>query len=254
MPNEAINTGTLMINNIPEIKLDNPSDKKPQIVLFTGGRDSTLTASILMMRGIPVCLLSANNGCSIHRGVMEYRLKELMTRFDNLLLEHKTLDIAGTFRSIALKDIESDILTYKKNLIVLGEMFALLVHAVDFCARNNYQDINVGYTIYQAEFPEQRQVAINFFTNFLHYFGIKFHQPIYQNAKTVEYVKYKLMQIGLSNKPLEGSTIFSDTFSVADDETILQYLESKKEHAFEHVSFLTQDITFSSCKYKGNTC
>ena len=37
-----------------------------QIVLFSGGRDSTLTASLLMMRNIPVYLVSANSGASIH--------------------------------------------------------------------------------------------------------------------------------------------------------------------------------------------
>lgn len=229
-----------------ENKKENTSPKKQtQVVLFTGGRDSTLTASILMMRNIPVCLLSANNGCSIHRGVMEYRIKELTARFgQELLVEHKTLDIAGTFRSIALKNIESDILTYKKNLVVLGEMLALLAHAVDFCLRNGYNDINAGYTLYQEDFPEQRRAAIDFFIEFLNSYRINFHQPIYEDATSVEYVKYKLMEIGLSNKPLEGSTLFSDTFSVADSQTIVEYLHNKKELAHKHVQFLTQNFAY----------
>src|SRR3990167_4805177 len=222
-------------------------NKKPQIVLFTGGRDSTLTASILMMRDIPVCLLSADNGCSIHRDITEYRIKELIKRFgEHLIVEYKILDISGTFRSIALKDIETDILTYKKNLIVLGEKLALLAHAVDFCLRNDYMDINAGYTKYQEEFPEQRGIAIKFFEDFLRHYGINFYQPIYEDATTVEYVKYRLMQIGLSNKPLEGSTLFGDTFSVADNQTIHNYLLNKKEQAHEHVKFLTQDFSFGN--------
>jgi len=219
--------------------------KKGQIVLFTGGRDSTLTASLLMMRNIPVCLLSADNGCSIHRDVTRYRIKELRKRFgDELVKEQKTIDIAGTFRSIALANLEEDILTFKKNLIVLGEKLALLAHAVDFCLRNQYDIINVGYTKYQEEFPEQRNSAIQFFENFLETYGIKFYQPIYNEATTVEYVKYRLMQIGLSNKPLEGSTLFGDTFSVASDDTISEYLRSKEGLAHEHVKFLTQDGLF----------
>ncbi len=236
-----------------ENKKENTPSKKPQVVLFTGGRDSTLTASLLMMRNIPVCLLSANNGCSIHRDVTEYRIKELTARFgQDLLVEHKTLDIAGTFRSIALKDIESDILTHKKNLIVLGEMFALLAHAVDFCLRNGYSDINAGYTRYQEDFPEQRRQAIEFFIAFLNSYGINFHQPIYEDATSVEYVKYRLMEIGLSNKPLEGSTLFSDTFSVADTQTIVNYLKSKNDLAHEHVKFLTQNFAFRNQDRKAN--
>jgi len=52
-------------------------NKKAQVVLFTGGRDSTLTASLLMTKGIPVFLLSADSGASIHRKVTKYRIKEL---------------------------------------------------------------------------------------------------------------------------------------------------------------------------------
>ena len=89
--------------------------KKPEIVLFTGGRDSTLTASILMMRNIPVCLLSADSGASVHRDITKYRIEELKDKFSPELMQGQaTLDVSGTFRSIALKDIESDILTDKK--------------------------------------------------------------------------------------------------------------------------------------------
>lgn len=53
-------------------------------------------------------------------------------------------------------------------------------------------------------------------------------------------MKYKLLQIGLSNKPLEGSTLFSDTFSRANDQTILNYLDRKTPLMHEHIKFLTQ--------------
>lgn len=218
---------------------------QPQVVLFTGGRDSTLTASILMMQDTPICLLSADSGCSVHGEIISYRVNELKKRFgSHLLIGHHTLDIAGTFRSIALENIEADILTHKKNLIVLGEKLALLAHTVDFCLRNNYKTINVGYTKYQEEFPEQRNVSIDFFEVFLSSYDIQFSQPIYEEATSVEYVKYKLMQVGLSNKPLEGSTLFGDTFSTASDQVIMNYLESKIQLAHEHVKFLTQSLAF----------
>lgn len=218
------------------------SEITPQVVLFTGGRDSTLTASILMMRKIPVYLLSADSGCSVHREIIHYRLDELRKRFGNeLMVGHRTLNVSGTFRSIALENLENDILTHKKNLIILGEKLAILVHVVDFCTRNNYKTINVGYTKYQEEFPEQRLGAIDFFKSFLRKYNLDFEQPIYEEATTVEYVKYRLMQIGLSNKPLEGSTLFGDTFSKADTQTIVNYLSDKESIAHSHINFLTQN-------------
>lgn len=154
----------------------------------------------------------------------------------------KTLDVSGTFRSIALEHIEQDILTDKKNLIVVGEMLAIMVHVVDFCLRSQLSIVNCGFTKYQEEFPEQRETSIEFISNFLKIYNIYLDCPIYKDATTIEFVKYKLLQIGLSNKPLEGSTLFSDTFSRADDQTILNYLERKKIMAYEHVKFLTQDL------------
>lgn len=218
-------------------------NNNPQVVLFSGGRDSTLTASLLMMKNISVCLLSADSGASVHREVTNYRINELIKKFGNeLVVSHHTLDVSGTFRSIALENIEYDILTDKKNLVVMGEMLAIMTHTIDYCYRNNYKVINCGYTKYQEEFPEQRESSIEFIKEFLGKYNLDLQCPIYNEATSIEYVKYKLMQIGLSNKPLEGSTLFSDTFSRADNQTILNYLQRKKNLAHEHVSFLTQNL------------
>ncbi len=197
--------------NFEEITLNKEVFKeKPQVVLFSGGRDSTLTAALLMMRKIPVCLLSADSGASIHREVSKYRIDELVKKFGrDLVIDYKTLDVSGTFRSIALENIESDILSDKKNLVVVGEMLAIMAHTADFCLRNNYQTINCGYTKYQEDFPEQRESSIGFFEKLLRKYKIELQCPIYEEATTIEYVKYKLMQVGLSNKPLEGSTLFT---------------------------------------------
>jgi len=40
----------------------NDASVKTQLVMFTGGRDSTLAACYLMLQGIPVHLYSANSG------------------------------------------------------------------------------------------------------------------------------------------------------------------------------------------------
>ena len=95
--------------------------EKAELVLFTGGRDSTLAACTRMLQNIPVQLLTMNSGCSLHREVLRYRVKELRERFGSLVLEHQVEDISGSFRSIALINIESDMKKYQKNLILLGE-------------------------------------------------------------------------------------------------------------------------------------
>lgn len=221
-------------------------NKKAQVVLFTGGRDSTLTASLLMTKGVPVFLLSADSGASIHRKVTKYRIKELYRRFGSeLLIGHQKMDVSGSFRLLALKDIEEDILTDKKNLVVMGEKLAIMAHTINFCKRNGYTTVNCGYAKYQEEFPEQREQSVIFLEGLLEKYGIKLNCPIYNIAESIEDVKYRLMELGLSNKPLEGSTIFSDTFSVASDDTIKKYLSRKESLLYDHINFLNQGVALN---------
>lgn len=124
----------------------------PQLVMFTGGRDSTLAACHLMLQGIPVHLFSANSGCSLHRGILAYRVEELRTRFKDLVVTHVVQDISGAFRGIAIASLEEDILKDKKNLVLLGEKIAIHAHVIDYCVRNSIKSINDGIAVYQKEF------------------------------------------------------------------------------------------------------
>jgi len=213
------------------------SDTPPQLVMYSGGRDSTLVACKLMLKNIPVFLFSANSGCSLHRGPLQDRIDRLRARFGDLVVAHKVEDISGTFRSIALQNIEEDFAKYGKNLILLGEKLAIHVHAIDICRRQGMTVMNDGINQYQKDFPEQRDVARDFLQSFTQSYGIDYRSPVYDSPSML-YVKHRLMQLGLSAKSLEGVTIFGDTFSTPSDEVILQYLQDKKAIAQEITSFL----------------
>lgn len=212
---------------------------KTQLVMFTGGRDSTLAACYLMLQGIPVHLYSANSGCSLHRGILSHRVDELKNRFGDLVVEHTVEDISGTFRSIAIENIEGDILKYRKNLVLLGEKLAIHAHLIDFCGRHDIDVINDGITHYQQEFPEQRQVAKDYLVDLMKEFGIQYQSPIYEFAQSSDDVKYRLLQLGISTKSLEGVSIFGDSFTTPSDDTIMAYLREKTPLALNIVKFLS---------------
>lgn len=209
----------------------------PQLVMFTGGRDSTLAASVLMLKEIPVVLFTGDSKCGLHREVFKYRIEELRRRFGSLVVDHVVEDVSGAFRAIALEDIESDILKHRKNLILLGEKLALHVHVVNFCKRQGIETINDGIVSYQRDLPEQRQIAKDFLVKFMADYEIDYQSPIYE-VSSQDDVKYKLLQLGLATKSLEGVSIFGDTFSVPSDEAIRSYLEEKAPLARRIVSFL----------------
>lgn len=215
----------------------------PQLVMFTGGRDSTLVAVHLMLQGIPVHLYTASSGCSLHRGILGHRVEELKNRFGELVICHHIADISGAFRTLAIETIESDILEDRKNLVLLGEKIAIHAHIIDYCKRNNITIINDGITHYQKEFPEQRLIAKEYFVDFMSSYGIKYESPIYDFAKSQDDVKYRLLQAGVSTKSLEGLSVFADSFTTASDETILNYLKRKEHKARNIISFLTGGIS-----------
>jgi hypothetical protein len=217
-----------------------------QLVMFTGGRDSTLAASHLMLQGVPVHLWSGNSGCSLHRGILAYRVDELRQRFGELVVGHVVQDISGAFRTIAIAELEDDILRHRKNLVLLGEKIAIHAHVIDYCARKGIKTINDGIAFYQKEFPEQRMVAKDYFVDFMRGYGITYNSPIYDFAKSAEDVKYRLLQIGVSTKSLEGVSIFADSFSVPSDETILSYLRQKEPYCRDIISFLAGGIETSA--------
>jgi predicted subunit of tRNA(5-methylaminomethyl-2-thiouridylate) methyltransferase len=224
-------------------------DKQAQLVMFTGGRDSTLVAVHLMLQNIPVHLFTASSGCSLHRGILEHRIQELENRFGSLVVNHKIEDISGSFRTLAIETLEEDILRDKKNLVLLGEKIAIHAHVVDYCVRNDIETINDGITHYQREFPEQRLVAKEYFVKLMKSYEIQYNSPIYEFAKSQEDVKYRLLQAGISTKSLEGISIFADSFTVASDETILDYLKRKEDKCKDIIDFLTGGRVYSSNEY-----
>jgi len=227
------------------------TDTIPQLVMYSGGRDSTLVACKLMLKNIPVFLFSANSGCSLHRGPLQDRIDRLRSRFGDLVVAHKVEDISGTFRSIALENIEEDFLRYEKNLILLGEKLAIHVHAIDICKRQGMTVMNDGINQYQKDFPEQRDVARDFLQSFTQSYGIDYRSPVYDSPSML-YVKHRLMQLGLSAKSLEGVTIFGDTFSTPSDEVVLRYLQDKRATAEEITSFLlTGESDMSPAELEG---
>ncbi|WP_193311942.1 hypothetical protein [Rouxiella sp. S1S-2] len=217
----------------------NDASVKTQLVMFTGGRDSTLAACYLMLQGIPVHLYSANSGCSLHRGILAHRVDELKNRFGELVVAHTVEDISGTFRSIAIENIEGDILKYRKNLVLLGEKLAIHAHLIDFCRRHDIDVINDGITHYQQEFPEQRLVAKEYLVDLMQEFSIQYNSPIYEFAQSSDDVKYRLLQLGISTKSLEGVSIFGDSFTTPSDDTIISYLREKTPLALNIVKFLS---------------
>lgn len=198
-------------------------------MLFSGGRDSTLVAADILSTGRDVQLLMFTTGLAFGPDLVSVRVDELRERFGaHAEVSTERLNIAGLVRRFSLLDIESDILTDRVNLVHLGEALALLAASVRRFRGREGLEIYAGFTAYQSDFPEQRPVAIGWFREILDAIGMAFYTPL-DSVQSEAEVKERLWAHSLSPKSLERSSMFADAHSVASDETIVNYLDRKRE-------------------------
>jgi hypothetical protein len=205
-------------------------------VMFSGGRDSSLAAVIYCTRGSRVQLLRFMTGFGIPSLLPEIREAELRNRFDDKILPTpEPIGVYGLVRRIAVAEIEDDFRLFDgKNLILLGEKLALQAASIVYCLNNGIEVLADGTSGYQAEMPEQRNTAIEFFQDLAQCYGVRYETPV-KSATSSDEVKYSLLEAGISTKSLEGISMFADSFSMADDDTVRAYLEFKKTHAVSYI-------------------
>jgi len=205
-------------------------------VLFSGGRDSTLTVCFLILKGAKVHLLTGNSGLGIGSDSVETRYRELFGKFGNKIVTWKTVDTRGLLRAIAFKNIEEDFKQYRYNLILLGEKTALHTEAIVYSLASGIKYIADGTAQYQKHLSEQMPESISFFTNLSEDYGIKYITPIL-GAENEEQVKEQLFLLGLSTKSLESVSLFSDSFTAPAEGISALYLSKKKWICTRYISF-----------------
>jgi 7-cyano-7-deazaguanine synthase in queuosine biosynthesis len=205
------------------------------VVLFSGGRDSSLTTCLLAKDGATVHMLSTFNGAVVQTDIVEIRYSEIKLLFGEQIVNRTVIPSYGLFRKVALKDIEQDFKTYHYNLIPLGDAIATHTIAVIYCLRNNIKTVASGYTSYQSSFPEQFPEAIELTRNFLAEYGISYLTPVLGYG-SVDEVKYRLFDFGISTKSYEGVSLFADTFSTPTPEVVTGYIKSKLELCRQYIA------------------
>jgi hypothetical protein len=214
----------------------NTPKRKQVVVLFTGGRDSSLVVSLYANKMQFVHLITSNNGTVINSKISNYRYKELRERFGSHIVNRAIIPSHGLFRRVALANIESDFKKYHKNLILLGDQLSIHTHAILYCIANGIKELASGFVSYEKEFAEQNLTAISLLKAFVNEYGINYYTPIY-NYKSIDEVKYRLLDFGISTKSLEGFSIFADSFSVPSEKVVGMYIKEKLSICKEYIDF-----------------
>jgi hypothetical protein len=212
------------------------SSKPIAAVMFSGGRDSSLAAVTYCLQGCETQLLRFATGLGIPSPLPEIREAELRARFGaRLLPTPPPIPAHGLVRRIAIAEIEADFRCFDgKNLVLLGEKLAIHASALIFCLEHSIKLLADGTSGYQSDMPEQRDTAIEFFRELSSEFEIQYETPIREMTSDLD-VKYALLEVGISTKSLEGLSMFADSFTRASDQTVREYLESKRSLVIKHI-------------------
>ena len=163
----------------------------------------------------------------ISNNLSNIRYNELIRAYPTSKIQIHHLKASGIFRKVALKTLEKDIAKYKVSLICLGCKLAMHIQSIIFCKQNGITVVADGSTARQQRYSEQRMVAIEFLKSLYYSYGIEYLTPIYSLEE--KKIKYGLFEREITIQSLEDTCIFSNTFSIASDDIIEQYLEDKKE-------------------------
>jgi 7-cyano-7-deazaguanine synthase in queuosine biosynthesis len=206
------------------------------VVLFSGGRDSSLAACLLANCGTDVHLLTTFNGASVKGDLAKYRHEELREAFPKQIKKHVTINSFSLFRRIALANIEEDFAKYKNNLILVGDALATHTEALLYCLTNRITTIASGYTTYERDFPEQMPEVIELTREFVESYKLSYITPVIA-YDSLDDVKYRLFDFGISTKSLEGTSLFADTYTQPDVATVKNYVTSKLPICRDYISF-----------------
>lgn len=196
-------------------------------ILFSGGLDSSLAVCKMIENGYKAELLHFDQGALISNSLVQIRYNELKKVYSDSLQDIHYNNVAGLFRRIALVSLEDDIKTYGVSLVCVGCKLAMHVQSIIFCKKNNISCMADGSTERQKRYGEQREVALNFIKNLYREHSIEYVNPVYQLDK--KEIKYGLFDRGMTIQPLEDTCLFSNTFSIAEDEIIAEYLDRKQQ-------------------------
>ncbi len=237
------------------------------VLLFSGGLDSTLAATVLLKDFEKVHLLSISRGyghTKIERTAR--RFEELKGRLDANRFAHTIISVKGLFRQVVLRTLVRDILRYK-GLFVICVGCKLVMHTVGaiYCLEHGIPNIADGASGATEWMSDQAAVTLEGYRQLHEAFGIRYSNPVVK-IKDREHEREALRELGISTgRKVAGrdlgtqpvcfygdaltflrESLFKVSLPVSD-KAIADYVAEKKptlmRHVHRHFELLGQDLT-----------
>ncbi len=180
------------------------------IVMFSGGRDSTLAALRLHRARSRVALVTVSSGHLVGIDRVKRRLAELAQ-----ILPAQTACLQ--VRQPA--DLRTDVSFYDQTCLPCHHAYVVVSAAI--AATFGARRLAFGYAGYQSDWPEQTPLAVSRLEAVLARHGIALELPVYDLASRSA-AKAELTEAGLSDEALEQKCLRQVTNVALDEQHLTQ--------------------------------
>lgn len=180
------------------------------VLMFSGGRDSTLSALRLARQGIPLTLVTIVSGHLFGLRRVRERVEALKSR------------IPKNTRWLIVRQNEllaTDTSFYERTCLPCHH--AYVVAAAIVGAKLGTRSLAFGYTMYQSDWPEQTPLAVGTLRRLLGEFGISLVLPVADVASKSEMI-YELERQGVSGESLEQKCVRQVMNVKLDEQKLVQ--------------------------------
>jgi hypothetical protein len=170
-------------------------NRKPCILMFSGGRDSTIAAIRLSQQGVPLVLVTVSSGHLF--GIQRVR---------DRLLELKSI-LPPSTRWLRVRqpvDLKTDTSFYEMTCLPCHHSYVVVSGVI--AALNGIDRLAFGYAHYQSNWPEQTPLAVERLTTVLGRHGITLELPAY-DIPSREAAIATLREFAISTTSLEQKCI-----------------------------------------------
>jgi hypothetical protein len=186
---------------------------EPTVVMFSGGRDSTLAAMRLHLLGVPVTLVTVTSAHLVGIESVRRRLTEL--------LQH----LPGDTRWLLVQqpeELRTDTSFYEQTCLPCHH--AYVVASAALAGWLGARRLAFGYAGYQMDWPEQTPLAVARLADVLARYDIKLELPVYDITSRAAVVA-ELEGFGLSPDSLEQKCLRQVTNVALPEARLRQQIE-----------------------------
>lgn len=199
------------------------------VLLFSGGRDSSLVAASFCKAfpGGQLHLLLIDNGLLSRLDAAKRQATLLQNLFPMTDIKFEMKRVSQMMRQVGMQQVEKDFTEHGFHtlLICLSCKLIMICSAMRYAKELEIPLIIDGYANRQRGFPEQTEEFMSVARNLYKEAGLIYLSPLYDFLVNKDLVNKVLGELGIYIPKQEPICMWADAFSVAEPEEISRYIQ-----------------------------